>query len=430
MAHFSMKLQKQIFDLVDAGVITPETAKAIEGYYRAKEGSSNRLLIIFGILGAILVGLGIILIIAHNWDEFSIGLKTGIGLLPLLIGQAVCGYALFFRSDQTALRESSATFTFFAIGATLSIMSQVYNIQGELSSYLFTWMLLALPLIYVMRSSMTSLLYLAGITYYAVEKGYWTYDSSAPYYWLFILGVLPHYFMQIKKCPGSNFTVYHHWLLPISLIISLGTFADKDPNWLFVAYVSLFGIFCGLGHSGMIAGDSLRQNSYKILGALGTVVVLLVLSFDWFWQELRTHSTYARQDGYGLEFYAAWLLTLIALALFVRNLRKNGFSVIHPVEPVFFVFAITFLLGYVSPVSVVLVNLYIFIIGLMTTRLGARLENLGILNYGLLVITALVLCRFFDSDLNFVVKGFLFLLVGFGFFGANYYLIKKRKSNA
>ena len=33
-------------------------------------------------------------------------------------------------------------------------------------------------------------------------------------------------------------------------------------------------------------------------------------------------------------------------------------------------------------------------------------------NYGLIIITALVICRFFDTDLSFVLRGLLFISVG------------------
>ncbi|MEM6542707.1 MAG: DUF2157 domain-containing protein, partial [Bacteroidota bacterium] len=60
---------------------------------------------------------------------------------------------------------------------------------------------------------------------------------------------------------------------------------------------------------------------------------------------------------------------------------------------------------------------------------GAKQDHLGILNYGLLILTALVVCRFFDTDLSFVVRGIMFVSVGAGFFVANYLMLKKRKAN-
>ena len=58
-----MNMIKDIPELVKAEVISEETADKIRNFYRNIRGqSTNRLFIVFGILG----GLGIILIIAHN----------------------------------------------------------------------------------------------------------------------------------------------------------------------------------------------------------------------------------------------------------------------------------------------------------------------------------------------------------------------------
>ena len=63
---------KELPELVANKVITLQTAKDIENYYAArKEPQDNTQLTIFGSIGGILVGLGIILIFAHNWDTFS-----------------------------------------------------------------------------------------------------------------------------------------------------------------------------------------------------------------------------------------------------------------------------------------------------------------------------------------------------------------------
>ena len=62
-----MRILKELPELIKAGIITQKTADKILDHYKNKSGSStHRLLIVLGILGAILFGLGIILIIAHN----------------------------------------------------------------------------------------------------------------------------------------------------------------------------------------------------------------------------------------------------------------------------------------------------------------------------------------------------------------------------
>ena len=58
--------------------------------------------------------------------------------------------------------------------------------------------------------------------------------------------------------------------------------------------------------------------------------------------------------------------------------------------------------------------------------IGAKRNKYSILNYGLLIITALITCRFFDTDISFIVRGLLFMAIGAAFFGANYFMYRKQ----
>ncbi len=426
-----MSMIKDIPELVKADVISQETADKIRTFYREKIGqSTNRLFIVFGILGAILVGLGIILIIAHNWDELSRMTKTLLAFLPLLVGQVLCGFILIKKQDSVAWRESGTAFLFFAVGASISLVSQIYNIPGNLSSFLLTWLLLCLPLIYVMKSSIASLLYLIGITYYAGETSYWTYPSTESYfYWILLLTIIPHYYLLYKKKPESNFMIFHNWIIPLSVIITLGTIANRADELMFVAYFSLFGLIYLIGNLDFLKKQRPRNNSYKVLGFVGTIVLLLTLSFDWFWEDLRGEDFLFNEVITSPEFIASAIISLFAGGLLVHHLKNKSLNEIKPITPVFILFIIIFIIGLSSPLSVVLTNIIVFVIGILTIRDGAKRDNLGILNYGLLIITALVVCRFFDTDLSFIIRGGLFVSVGIGFFAANYWMLKKRKSN-
>jgi len=46
-----------------------------------------------------------------------------------------------------------------------------------------------------------------------------------------------------------------------------------------------------------------------------------------------------------------------------------------------------------------------------------------------LLIAALAICRFFDSDLSFVTRGIGFIIVGLGFLVANVLLFKRRTAS-
>lgn len=425
-----MRILKELPELTRAGIITQKTADKILDHYKNKSGSStHRLLIVLGILGAILVGLGIILIIAHNWDGLPRSTKTFFAFLPLLIGQFFCGFSLIKKQNNILWRESSTAFLFFAVATSISLVSQVYNLPGSLSSFLLTWMLLCLPLLYLMNSSTASLLYIIGITCYAAEV-YWSYPPGESYhYWILLLLALPHYYRLQKKKPESNFTIFHNWIIPLSLVVALGTLAERTEELMFIAYFSLFGLFYTIGNKNFFAHQKLRNNGYLIIGALGTLVLLLNLSFGAFWEKLRGTDLPLDEIIRAPEFYAASIISLLAGRALYKQYRSKSLIEIKPLAMVFLLFIIIFIIGIYTPISMVLINLLVLAIGILTLRDGAKQNHLGVLNLGLLIVTALVACRFFDTDLSFVIRGNMFLSVGVGFFVANYWMLKKRKTN-
>jgi len=325
-------------------------------------------------------------------------------------------------------RESASSFLFFTIGASISLISQIYHIPGELDTFLLTWMLLALPLIYVMRSSAVALLYLIGITYYALYFGYFDYPETPPYYYCLLLAaLLPHYLLLIKKRPQSNFVVFLNWLLPISLIMVLGSFSQGFSKFIFLDYSSLFGVFFLLGGTSFFQRQHWLKNGYKIIGLLGNLTLLMVFSFDAIWGELRTEEL---NENYlsGFPFIFAALITLIGLTILFWRMQNKDSPKVSPLGFIFLVFAGIFSIGLFSVSAVVLTNVLILAIGVFLLWRGINENHLGVLNLGLSIVAVLVICRFFDTDLNFVLRGIMFLIVGLGFFFANYKIFKSRKN--
>lgn len=423
-----MSLENDLDKLLDAGVIDATTAQKIREYYQDEKGrSGNRLLVSFGILGALLVGLGIILIIAHNWEDLSRSTKTGLSFLPLVLGQVLCLFTLWKKPDNVTWREACAVFLFFAIGASIALISQVYNIPGNLASFLLTWTVLGLPLVYLMRSSAVSLLYLIGISWYATETGYWT-AGEAIYYWPLLLAALPYYLYLMRTRPGSNFTTFHHWVVPLSLIVCLGTISQGYELLMFLAYICLFALLYQAASLNSFRGQRQENVAYKVLGALGTVVILLITSFNWFWEDLYEKS-YPTEVYQSFDFVSSLVLLALASVVLARNLNRHQWAGMSATGFMYLLFALCFLLGMVSHISVVIINLAVLALGLLSIREGAQKAHLGIMNYGLLVIASLIACRFADTDLSFVVRGVLFITVGAGFFMANYRLLKKKKAH-
>jgi len=421
-----MSILKDLNELLEAKVISAETASQIQEYYKKNNTKTpSRLLAVFGVLGALLIALGIILIIAHNWDNLSKTIKVVLSFIPLLIGQTACFYTLYKKEDSNAWREASSIFLFFSIAACISLISQIYHIPGNLASFVFTWMLLALPIIYIMKSGTTALMYIIGFTYFAANTGYFTYPNEmrTHNYWLFLLSIIPFYIFFLKNKQNSNFLLFLNWFLAISISICLGIVSKSGEELMFIAYLLLFSLFYFIGQIKAFKNQSLGKNAWLIMGSLGLMGLLLAASFTEFWEEM------AYIELAQIEIIPVIILLAANLFFLGRKIIKTSYKNISPFDVIFLVFLLLFLLIDFPSVAGLLGNLFVLTIGVYAIWKGSQTESLAKLNAGLLIIGVLIACRFFDTELNFVLKGSLFVLVGCGFFVTNYLMLKKMKKD-
>lgn len=418
------KLESQLAELLKEDIISSETVDKISDFYSKKDKKkSNRLFTIFGVLGALLSGLGIILIVAHNWDDMSKNLKTIIAFIPLIIGQIACGYSFIKKKGSTWV-ESSTTFLILAVGATISLVSQIYNIPGDLSSFLLVWAIITAPVMYLLRSNLAVILHLILITYYASDLGYF-FNSHTPWWYLLLLAwIIPYYFRLQKEEAKSNMAGVLNWLIPLSVTIVLGAFTNGN-SLSFLMYLGLFGLMYNIGQINLFKTQKLSRNGYTVIGSLGTIFILMMLTFEWFWKD-------SIKDSYGdVEVLITLIIFIAAIAvLCYLHLRKHiqGFNLFQYAFLIIGVLYLTHSLGYIH--NIILTNILVAVLGLFAIRIGIDKSSYGILNYGLVIITTLIICRFFDTNLDFIFRGVLFIVVGAGFFFTNYLLIKKQRKSA
>ncbi len=420
----SSKFNKELKVLVKDKVISPELSEKIEQYYAIKDiGKPNKLFMIFGIFGAMLVGAGIILMLAHNWDDFSKLTKTMLAFVPLVLGQVLAGFSILKEKSNT-WREASGTFLLFSVGACISLVSQIYNIPGELGSFLLIWIVLSLPLIYLLRSHAVALLTIVLSAYYAIEVGLWNYrNTQTP--WLYIvmlLAIIPHYYNLLKNRVSSNTATIFNWVVPASIVIALSAFVGKG-NLGFVMYITLFGLLYNVGRLSVFKDVRTLRNGSLIIGSLGTVISLMIFTFRWIWDELPNIHNYDLQ-----ELYVSIVLFLIASSILGYTISKKGWKAINLFQAAFVIFCLVYFLLYsVEILPMILMNLLVFALGMSAIKIGADRFDFKILNYGLLIISTLIVCRFFDTGMSFVIRGVLFVLVGSGFFVTNYVMLKKQQ---
>lgn len=126
--HAARWLQEELADLVAGGTINEDSAQAIARYYAAKAPPSRNFgFLLLSVVGSALVAAGIILLVAHNWDEFSRPVRSAIAFFPLIATQLL-GLAVLARREQSqSWRECVAIFNVAAVGAAISLVSQTYR---------------------------------------------------------------------------------------------------------------------------------------------------------------------------------------------------------------------------------------------------------------------------------------------------------------
>jgi len=244
--------------------------------------------------------------------------------------------------------------------------------------------------------------------------------------------IIPYYIMLIRRSENSNFLYIHNVFIPLSLIITLGTISEDNSQIMYLAYMYLFSIFIIISNTNFSSDRVKSSGALSFFGISGILFILFVLSFNSFWEDLSSASLSFNGIRSYTEIFASVILGITAFALLIlrnRNRMSDLKFSTDIFEITFIIFTTIFIIGIYSDIAVVLINLLLFIIGIMTILKGIKLDHLGILNIGLLIISGIVICRFFDTDLSFIIRGILFVIVGLCFFGANLYLIKKRKTN-
>jgi uncharacterized membrane protein len=419
-----VSLLKDLEELQTQGVITSDVAGRIRDYYEKPKSGASRMIIAFGIVGALLVGMGIVMILAHNWDDFSNPVKLTIGMMPLLAAQVICGWLVLRNITSAAWREAASLLLIFSVATAIAIVSQVYNMGGSMSSFLLTWMLLCVPIPYLMQSRIASLFCWVVITWYAFESGNIFSHTRAPvYYWVLVLLLAPYYIRQVQREPQSNNVSWHNWIIALSVAMTFSLNRFESDDLLAPAFVTLFSIFVLIGQLPVFANRRLMANGWLVVGSGSMIIVLLYLTFEW-----------PQISGRSLDWWISpelfiWLgLTAIAV-WFIRYLGKSiGYLNVLSKSYTFIAFLpLLFVGGYSEGLARVMTNLLILALGVYTIREGALENKLWKMNYGLLILSILIICRFFDTELSFVIRGLLFVGIGLGFFLMNYYAVRKRK---
>jgi uncharacterized membrane protein len=427
-------LKRELPVLENEGVISPETAGGIQSYYAEKTaGGLHWAIIAFSVLGSLLIGAGVILLFAHNWDDLSRPVRAVLSFAPVVIGSILSLIAVA-KNGGAALRESAGIFHALAIGASIALIGQTYNVSSSATDFFLTWMLLALPLVFLLRSSGAGLIYLAlvfGWSGVAQEE-----TGQAAGFWLLILPVMGRLVYLIRTQRHSAETLLNVWGMLFTISICTGlTFERTVPGLWIIAYAALLS---GAGLIGMhLYGEHAGwSNPPRVFGIIGIAVLAYVFTFENAWYDIGWSHI---RSGWRYRAWGPWLdggITLAFLAFWIVSARKSFRK--HSTETVtlsvFPIIAILcFVLGSIGNgsdvVNALIFNAFMLFLGIMYVVMGCRNTRLRQLNGGMAILSLLLVTRFFDEDFGFMARGIVFITLGACFLTANLIMArcKKRK---
>ncbi len=423
--------------LVSQGVLTPDAEACLRAHYGPVEAArpARLAIIVFGVLGALLIGAGIILVLAHNWEDLSRPVRVVLSFLPLVLAQGLAGWAFAKRPESVAWLEGAGTLNFLMIGASISLVAQTYNISGDLPGFILTWSLFGLPVVYLLGAVVPALLYVWGITAWACLFQF--EDGFVAGYWLLAALLLPRLSAWLRTDRYQIRPNLLMWAGCVSVTIAAGvTIARVLPGLWIILYAGLFALMFLAGEFWFSEAEGFWARPLRHFGAAGVLVLSFLLTFEWPWHEIgwnhwhwqRLHASIWRAIP---DAVLGGVLPLAAIAMLVTTVRrKTLLGLIFGLAPIMATlgYCLSSLTGTYA-LAAGLYDIYLFVAGLWLLVAGIKVNHQGQMNVGLLAISALILARFFDSDLNFLLRGLIFIGLGIAFLTANLMMLRRKGVN-
>lgn len=418
------------------GVITSEQGAALRARYPvAPEPQGASLswgLIVFFALGAVVVGLGVVLLFAYNW-----ALIPKAGKLAIVFGAilAAHGTGVFFRLKddwRSMMGEGLLVLGTMLFGAGIWLIAQIYHIDEHFPTGFLVWGLGALALAWAVPSIAQAIVATILLTIWgAVEVV--EFGQAVDWATLLLIGGLGTLVWRLRSAVLTAVVLaglYVHILTNAAHWGGAGT--------AFVVAMALSTAVIALGTL-VRGGSPMPQASGTVLrffGLTGFLFCSYVLSFGDAADEV-LRSTLRHRDNAALETTYRWTMCALGLgawiAVFMRGARAG--RRLGEIELWFYplgliaVFGMTVAGFYEGEVFLaVIFNLVLLgVSGLWIVR-GCREGSLKPVVLGSVILGLLVFARYFDLFDSLAARGLAFVLFGGALFAEGFFYRKMRQT--
>lgn len=422
------------------GIVTSDGARTLRERY-AIEPRGGLAQMIVGAVGGLLIGTGLIAVLAYNWDDFPRWVRLGLALGPLAVTQAV-SWLVLGRGDAAKpwQREAAAVVQTLAVGSAMALVSQIYNLPGKWTDLIFWWCVVSVPLAWVLRSQAVAIMYLAGIAVWTVTQAYERASSSGAigiadlrlWFPVLLAGIVPLWpgpTLRDRPAPGSRLVLTVSSLLGLLAVAASTTVrpAHMFPSftgfpWLAMLSAAAVLLF-PLDRVGI--AEPLVRKPQVLLGGGALVVMALIGTFE------GPARDFVKGVGVTASLGWCWLLLTVVAALALLAFRQGRFAVLAVAG-----LAVVPLLaaplsahgatGWPVAITYTLVLLATAIALIALEFLGRQ----GAARIGAALIALLVILRMADADVSLLVKGLAFIVIGSGFLAFNAFITRRRAAVA
>ena len=419
-------LQQQIADWVGEGLIDGAQAQTLRARYPLQKGAGWGRLIL-STLGAIIFGLGVILLFAYNWAEMHKFTKLVV-IFTALAGAHGAGLWLRRPGRPLIASEGLHALGTMLFGAAIWLVAQIYHIEEHYPNALLIWGIGALAMAWALPSVTQGLMAVALVlVWQAVEVFDFSNTlHSAP--WIILLGIFPLYWRLRSAVLGGAATT--------ALLLSLA-FSTIELDGELAAAVVIFTSGAAIGFGRLVAGDPVAKlartsSAFLLPGYAGYPFMLYLCSFPQLGGEL-----------FGLKFVGfqvtAYFATALALALAIwgavllapRFGRARSWQWQDLLILLGLLFAAFFsIFGLVGDrwISAAPFNLLLLVHSVLLIVQGSRRMRPRQVVAGCLLLALLAISRYLDLFDSLLTRALVFFLIGGVLFAVgNLYSRKSRE---
>jgi uncharacterized membrane protein len=386
---------------VELEIIDDDAREKILALYHKKRPTIP-ISVLFAVLGTLLLGLGVILIFATNWENIPRNLKLCVSFVPMIIAMGVFLFTLIKKRDSAAFREGAALGLTLSIFANIALIDQIFQIPSDTLTYLRICMFLSLPAIYLLDAKSPAAIYVicATVSGFAI---------SLPFALLSAAAIAPFLIWQIMKT-NQKTVIWYLSLLSGTLLAFL---VYKISTGWYASGITVLA--CAVF---LLALDALIVRQKKIVGFMPlTPLSYLMIIFMLMISSFRGTGIYT-PPFFGSES----LILLFAAVILYAAVRFYKQRIEIKAADALVLCA---LLGF--PLHWLWSNVLLAVLSIWFIAVGVRNLNIKVVNYGMLLLIFLIAMRFFDSGLGLMERGVAFIVIGLGFILANLLLYRKRK---